>query len=90
MSETLAKSNWEYMMQNDTRIGLEIQAINNGYIVTGHKTNGYQSADTGKNFFKTFEEMSEAFVDIVRQSFDLNLLPEEDPFITAPVQRYTN
>lgn len=67
-------------MQNDIRIGLEIQAINNGYLVTGHKTNGYQGADTGKTFFNSFDEMAAALVDQVRQSFDLNILPDETPF----------
>lgn len=67
-------------MQNDTRIGLEIQAINNGYLVTGHKTNGYQGADTGKNFYASFDEMAEALVGVVRQSFDLNIQPDQDEF----------
>ncbi len=70
-------------MQNNTRIGIEIQSINNGYLVTGHKNNGYQGADTGKNFYSTFDEMATELVGIVRQSFDLNLEPEEDPFAAA-------
>lgn len=67
-------------MQNDIRIGLEIQAINNGYLVTGHKTNGYNGADTGKSYFSSFEELSGALVDVVRQSFDLNIQPEQEEF----------
>ena len=67
-------------MQNDIRIGLEIQAINNGYLVTGHKTNGYQGADTGKTFFNSFDEMADALVGMVRQSFDLNIQPDDDAF----------
>lgn len=58
-------------MQNNTRIGIEIQAINNGYLVTGHKTNGYQGSDTGPTFFATFDELAESLVDQVRKSFDL-------------------
>lgn len=81
MSETLAKFKERVRkMQNDTRIGLEIQNINNGYLVTGHKTNGYMGADTGKNYFATFEEVADALVGIVRQSFDLNIQPEEEDF----------
>lgn len=67
-------------MQNEMRIGLEIQTINNGYLVTGHKTNGYDGADTGKTFYANFEELSEALVGVVRQSFDLNIAPEEPGF----------
>lgn len=62
---------------NDIRIGLTIQAINNGYLVTGHKHNGYQSADTGPTFYETFDDLAQSLVENVRQSFDLEF-PEFD------------
>lgn len=68
------------MNNENIQVGLSIQTINNGYVVTGHKVGTYGSADTGKTFFATFDELAESLVGMVRSSFDLTLAEPDNPF----------
>lgn len=63
---------------SENKIAIEIVTINNGYLVTGHKVNGYEGADTGKTFYQDFEEMADDLVATVRRAYDLEIASEPE------------
>lgn len=58
---------------NDIKIGIEIETIKNGYLVTAHKTNGWNAASTEKVFYENLPSIETDLVNIVRQAGDLVL-----------------
>lgn len=58
---------------SDIKIGIEIETIGNGYLVTAHKTNGWSGASADKMYYADLTSIENDLVGIVRKAGDLVL-----------------